>query len=102
MADNFTLDRAQSLGLNPDEFLKDYDSYHFFEKLGDLRIYRPHSHQCHGYKDRFDIINTSVSVRPQHNCCTNRSRVDVLMVRDGRHLVEPAVRVGRDQLQVLA
>lgn len=36
VADNFTLDLAQSLGLNPDEFLKDYDSYHFFEKLGDL------------------------------------------------------------------
>jgi glycerate 2-kinase len=41
VADNFTLDRAQSLGLNPDEFLKDYDSYHFFEKLGDLLFTGP-------------------------------------------------------------
>jgi hydroxypyruvate reductase len=41
VADCHTLERAVSLGLDPDEFLRNYDSYHFFEKLGDLVITGP-------------------------------------------------------------
>ncbi len=36
MADNNTLKRAEALGLDPTHFLSNNDSYHFFEKLGDL------------------------------------------------------------------
>jgi hydroxypyruvate reductase len=36
VADSGTLDRAKELGLNPDNYLKNNDSYHFFESLDDL------------------------------------------------------------------
>jgi len=36
VADGLTVQRAQTLGLNPATFLSNNDSYHFFEKLGDL------------------------------------------------------------------
>lgn len=36
VADGLTLQRAEALGLNAEDFLTDNDSYHFFEKLGDL------------------------------------------------------------------
>jgi glycerate 2-kinase len=35
-ADETTLARAVAAGLNPQRYLKDNDSYHFFESLGDL------------------------------------------------------------------
>jgi hydroxypyruvate reductase len=35
-ADNFTLKRAGEMGLDPYYFLLNNDSYHFFQKLGDL------------------------------------------------------------------
>lgn len=41
VVDSHTLERALSLGLDPDEFLRNYDSYHFFEKLGDLVLTGP-------------------------------------------------------------
>ena len=31
-----TVVRARGLGLDPDHYLSDNDSYHFFERLGDL------------------------------------------------------------------
>jgi hydroxypyruvate reductase len=31
-----TVERARALGLDPDHYLSDNDSYHFFERLGDL------------------------------------------------------------------
>ena len=36
VADGMTAQRAQTLGLDPAAFLSNNDSYHFFEKLGDL------------------------------------------------------------------
>jgi hydroxypyruvate reductase len=36
VADGLTVQRAQTLGLNPATFLSNNDSYRFFEKLGDL------------------------------------------------------------------
>ncbi len=36
ISDNKTLGRAKQLGLNPQEFLVDNDSYNFFKKLNDL------------------------------------------------------------------
>jgi len=36
MADGNTITRARKLGLNPQEYLKNNDSYSFFSKLGDL------------------------------------------------------------------
>jgi hydroxypyruvate reductase len=36
IADGHTVDRARGLGLNPAEALAANDSYHFFERLGDL------------------------------------------------------------------
>jgi len=41
VADTNTLSRAMTMGLNPDHFLADNDSYHFFQKLGDLLITGP-------------------------------------------------------------
>ena len=41
MADTNTFKRAESMGLNPLNFLANNDSYHFFEKLGDLLITGP-------------------------------------------------------------
>jgi glycerate 2-kinase len=41
IADNRTVERARQLGLNAAEFLDNNDSYHFFEKLGDLLITGP-------------------------------------------------------------
>jgi glycerate-2-kinase len=35
-ADGETLARAKELGLNPNAYLENNDSYNFFEKLGDL------------------------------------------------------------------
>ncbi|MBW2682893.1 MAG: hypothetical protein JRC69_04945 [Deltaproteobacteria bacterium] len=35
-ADETTLQRAQTAGLNPQKYLDNNDSYHFFDKLGDL------------------------------------------------------------------
>jgi len=40
-ADGKTLKRARTMGLDPWSFLKENDSYHFFEKLGDLIITGP-------------------------------------------------------------
>jgi hydroxypyruvate reductase len=40
-ADGKTLNRARTMGLDPWSFLKENDSYHFFEKLGDLIITGP-------------------------------------------------------------
>ena len=36
IADNTTLERAALKGLDPREYLKNNDSYHFFEELDDL------------------------------------------------------------------
>ena len=36
IVDGTTLARARALGLNPTESLRNNDSYHFFEPLGDL------------------------------------------------------------------
>ncbi|MBW1858806.1 MAG: glycerate kinase [Deltaproteobacteria bacterium] len=36
IADGQTIARSQALGLNPSDFLSGNDSYHFFQKLGDL------------------------------------------------------------------
>jgi hydroxypyruvate reductase len=41
IADSTTVARALSLGLDPQAFLDDNDSYHFFQKLGDLLITGP-------------------------------------------------------------
>ncbi len=40
-ADGKTLRRAKTMGLDPWSFLKENDSYSFFEKLGDLLITGP-------------------------------------------------------------
>ena len=36
VADGSTLERAAALGLDPQKHLADNDSYHFFDRLGDL------------------------------------------------------------------
>jgi glycerate-2-kinase len=36
VVDGKTLDRAAEMGLTPEEYLAENDSYHFFSKLGDL------------------------------------------------------------------
>lgn len=41
IADTNTLSRATAMGLNPGYFLANNDSYHFFQKLGDLLIIGP-------------------------------------------------------------
>ncbi|MDO9566128.1 MAG: glycerate kinase [Candidatus Desulfaltia sp.] len=41
IADTNTLSRAMAMGLNPGYFLANNDSYHFFQKLGDLLITGP-------------------------------------------------------------
>ena len=41
IADGFTLQRAKELGLEPASYLENNDSYHFFEKLGDLVVTGP-------------------------------------------------------------
>jgi len=41
IADGTTVRRARKLGLDPEAFLRDNDSYHFFEKLGDLLVTGP-------------------------------------------------------------
>jgi hydroxypyruvate reductase len=41
IADNQTLQRAQTTGLDPMRFLRENDSYHFFQSLGDLVITGP-------------------------------------------------------------
>ncbi|MDP3017037.1 MAG: glycerate kinase [Deltaproteobacteria bacterium] len=41
MADHTTITRARQMGLNPVKYLENNDSYHFFEKLGDLLITGP-------------------------------------------------------------
>jgi hydroxypyruvate reductase len=41
VADGTTLDRARERGLSPSGFLKNNDSYHFFEALGDLVVTGP-------------------------------------------------------------
>lgn len=40
-ADGTTGERAKSLGFNPEDYLRDNDSYHFFRALGDLLITGP-------------------------------------------------------------
>lgn len=40
-SDTFTLKRAEEMGLDPYRFLANNDSYHFFQKLGDLFITGP-------------------------------------------------------------
>jgi glycerate 2-kinase len=41
MVDTDSLGRALGMGLDPDKFLDENDSYHFFQKLGDLVITGP-------------------------------------------------------------
>lgn len=41
VVDSTTLERAHRMGLNLEAFLKENDSYHFFEQLGDLIITGP-------------------------------------------------------------
>ncbi|MCW4010914.1 MAG: glycerate kinase [Candidatus Bathyarchaeota archaeon] len=41
IVDGYTLKRTTQLGLTPETFLADNDSYHFFSKLGDLIITKP-------------------------------------------------------------
>lgn len=41
IADGLTVKRAQSMGLDPEHYLRDNDSYHFFQALGDLLITGP-------------------------------------------------------------
>ncbi|MEW5909892.1 MAG: glycerate kinase [Thermodesulfobacteriota bacterium] len=41
LADNRTLQRAREAGLDPDRFIKENNSYHFFKSLGDLIITGP-------------------------------------------------------------
>lgn len=41
VADNTTLNRAVDAGLNPTDYLRNNDSYHFFKTLGDLIITGP-------------------------------------------------------------
>ncbi|MDM8522697.1 glycerate kinase [Desulfococcaceae bacterium HSG8] len=41
VADNCTVERARAIGVEPVQFLSNNDSYHFFEKLGDLLITGP-------------------------------------------------------------
>jgi hydroxypyruvate reductase len=41
IADSTTWERAQELGLDPKAYLDNNDSYHFFERLGDLLITGP-------------------------------------------------------------
>lgn len=41
IADGSTVHRAHALGLNPEHYLKENDSYHFFKPLGDLFITGP-------------------------------------------------------------
>ena len=36
-----TIERARQLGLDPHHYLADNDSYHFFERLGDLIMTGP-------------------------------------------------------------
>ena len=36
-----TVERARALGLDPDHYLSDNDSYHFFERIGDLIVTGP-------------------------------------------------------------
>jgi glycerate-2-kinase len=41
IADGRTVTRALGMGVRPEEFLADNDSYHFFERLGDLLFTGP-------------------------------------------------------------
>jgi glycerate 2-kinase len=41
ISDGKTVARALGLGMRPEEFLAENDSYHFFEKLGDLLVTGP-------------------------------------------------------------
>jgi glycerate-2-kinase len=41
IADGSTLDRAKALGMSASDYLKDNDSYHFFQKLNDLLMTGP-------------------------------------------------------------
>jgi len=41
VADGFTIQRAEQLGLDPTSYLENNDSYHFFKELGDLLITGP-------------------------------------------------------------
>lgn len=41
IVDEYSLQRAKELGLDPESYLQDNDSYHFFEKLGDLVLTGP-------------------------------------------------------------
>ncbi|MFC1836808.1 glycerate kinase [Thermodesulfobacteriota bacterium] len=41
LVDEFTMQRAAGLGLDPERFLADNDSYHFFQELGDLIMTGP-------------------------------------------------------------
>jgi hydroxypyruvate reductase len=41
VVDSHSLERAEAQGLNPDGFLAENDSYHFFHALGDLIVTGP-------------------------------------------------------------
>jgi hydroxypyruvate reductase len=41
IADSTTISRAREMGLDPHSYLDNNDSYHFFEKLGDLFVTGP-------------------------------------------------------------
>ena len=59
IADTNTLSRAVDMGLNPDHFLADNDSYHFFQKLGDLLITGPTNTNVMDL--RILLVNTQIS-----------------------------------------
>ena len=41
IVDGKTIERAKRMGLNPEEYLAENDSYSFFSKLGDLIVTGP-------------------------------------------------------------
>jgi len=59
IADATTLSRAMNMGLNPSHFLANNDSYHFFQKLGDLLITGPTNTNVMDL--RIMLVNTQVS-----------------------------------------
>ena len=41
VVDTRTIEKAETAGLNPEQFLDNNDAYHFFKKTGDLLITGP-------------------------------------------------------------
>ncbi len=63
IADTNTLSRAMTMGLNPDHFLANNDSYHFFQKLGDLLITGPTNTNVMDI--RIILVTTSTQNEPE-------------------------------------